>query len=101
MKTLLSTIAVALSIIIFTTPPIFAKKDKGFVSLFNGKNLKGWKTPSGEHAWKVIDGVIDYEAKGGPFAFLVAKMLNGQLRKGFTGFIHQLEPAAQQRTASS
>ncbi|MDG2112902.1 MAG: SRPBCC family protein [Actinomycetota bacterium] len=43
----------------------------------------------------------DYEAKGGPFAFLVAKMLNGQLRKGFTGFIHQLEPAAQQRTASS
>ena len=65
MKTLLSTIAVSLSIIIFTTPPIFAKKDKGFVSLFNGKNLKGWKTPSGEHAWKVIDGVIDYEAKGG------------------------------------
>ncbi|MDA0725061.1 MAG: DUF1080 domain-containing protein [Verrucomicrobia bacterium] len=42
-----------------------AKKDKGFVSLFNGKDLKGWKTPAGTHAWKVIDGVIDYEAKGG------------------------------------
>ena len=44
------------------------KKDNGkggFESLFNGKNLKGWKTPSGEHTWKVVDGVIDYEAKGG------------------------------------
>jgi len=41
------------------------KKGDGFVSLFNGKDLKGWKTPTGEHAWKVVDGVIDYEAKGG------------------------------------
>lgn len=38
---------------------------EGWVSLFNGKNLDGWVTPKGEHTWKVIDGVIDYEAKGG------------------------------------
>lgn len=43
----------------------------------------------------------DYEAKGGPFAFLMAKMLNGQLRKGFNGFLDQLEPAAQLRTETS
>ena len=42
-----------------------AKKEKGFVDLFNGKDLKGWKTPAVEHTWKVLDGVIDYEAKGG------------------------------------
>lgn len=39
--------------------------DNGWVSLFNGKDLAGWITPKKEHNWKVIDGVIDYEAKGG------------------------------------
>ncbi len=38
---------------------------EGWVSLFNGKDLSGWIPPSGDHAWKVIDGVIDYEARGG------------------------------------
>ncbi len=35
----------------------------GFVSLFNGKDLTGWKIPvnDGGH-WKVVDGVIDYDA---------------------------------------
>lgn len=37
----------------------------GWVSLFNGKDLSGWKTPAAAHNWTVIDGVIDYEAKGG------------------------------------
>ncbi len=40
-------------------------KEKGFTSLFNGKDLSGWVTPKGDHNWKVVDGVIDYEAKGG------------------------------------
>jgi hypothetical protein len=40
------------------TPP------KGFVSLFDGKTLAGWKVPPGDHGhWKVVDGVIDYDAK--------------------------------------
>ncbi len=39
------------------TPP-------GFVSLFNGKDFSGWKTPEGDGGhWKVIDGVIDYDAE--------------------------------------
>src|SRR5687767_15952439 len=35
----------------------------GFVSLFNGKDFTGWKVPDGDNGhWKVIDGVIDYDA---------------------------------------
>ena len=35
----------------------------GFVSLFNGKDFSGWKVPAGDNGhWKVIDGVIDYDA---------------------------------------
>lgn len=36
----------------------------GFVSLFNGSDLSGWKIPAGDNGhWKVIDGVIDYDAR--------------------------------------
>ena len=38
--------------------------DDGFVRLFNGKDLTGWKLPEGDNGhWKVIDGVIDYDAR--------------------------------------
>ncbi|MFT5433505.1 MAG: carbon monoxide dehydrogenase subunit G [Myxococcota bacterium] len=37
----------------------------------------------------------DYTANGRPFKGLVAKILQGQLRKGFNGFIDDLEPAAK------
>ena len=34
-----------------------------FVSIFNGKDLTGWKVPAGDNGhWKVVDGVIDYDA---------------------------------------
>jgi hypothetical protein len=37
---------------------------EGFVSLFNGRNFAGWKVPEGDNGhWKVIDGVIDYDAE--------------------------------------
>lgn len=40
-----------------------AEKD-GFVPLFNGKDLSGWKIPEGDNGhWKVVDGVIDYDAE--------------------------------------
>ncbi|MDP6357224.1 MAG: DUF1080 domain-containing protein, partial [Planctomycetota bacterium] len=40
-----------------------ARPDDGFVSLFNGKDLTGWKIPAGDNGhWKVLDGVIDYDA---------------------------------------
>ncbi len=36
----------------------------GFVSLFNGKDLSGWKIPEGDNGhWKILDGVIDYDAE--------------------------------------
>jgi hypothetical protein len=36
----------------------------GFVSLFNGRDLSGWKVPDGDGGhWKVVDGVIDYDAE--------------------------------------
>ena len=38
--------------------------EDGFVSLFNGVDLQGWKVPAGDNGhWKVVDGVIDYDAK--------------------------------------
>ena len=37
---------------------------QGFTKLFNGENLSGWKVPPGDNGhWKVVDGVIDYDAK--------------------------------------
>ena len=41
----------------------------GFTTLFNGKDLSGWRVPEGDGGhWKVVDAVIDYdgrsEAKG-------------------------------------
>src|SRR5688572_10602728 len=39
------------------------KSPDGFTSLFNGKDLSGWKIPAGDNGhWKVVDGVIDYDA---------------------------------------
>lgn len=36
----------------------------GFVTLFNGKDLLGWKVPAGDNGhWKVVDGAIDYDAQ--------------------------------------
>jgi hypothetical protein len=35
-----------------------------FKSLFDGKSLEGWTTPTGDNGhWRVIDGVIDYDAR--------------------------------------
>ena len=36
----------------------------GFIALFNGRDLSGWKVPQGDNGhWKVIEGVIDYDAE--------------------------------------
>ncbi len=41
-----------------------AAQQQKFVSLFNGKDLSGWKVPAGDNGhWKVADGVIDYDAE--------------------------------------
>ena len=36
----------------------------GFASLFNGKDLSGWRIPQGDNGhWRVVDGAIDYDAR--------------------------------------
>ncbi len=41
-----------------------SRPPRGFKALFNGRNLTGWKVPEGDNGhWKVIDGVIDYDAQ--------------------------------------
>ena len=42
----------------------------------------------------------DFEAKGGPLAGLVAALMKRQLDRGFSGFLDDLETAAQARSAS-
>ena len=40
------------------------RMEEGFISLFNGVDLAGWKVPEGDNGhWKVVDGVIDYDAR--------------------------------------
>ena len=40
------------------------RAEDGFVTLFNGVDLAGWKPPEGDNGhWKVLDGVIDYDAR--------------------------------------
>jgi len=64
MKSICFTIAM-----IIITSPLLAqvgseKIPDGFVSLFNRKSLDNWKIPAGDNGhWKVIDGVIDYDAE--------------------------------------
>ena len=48
------------SIVAHAAPP----EGEGWESLFNGKDLSGWKVPEGDGGhWKVVDGVIDYDAR--------------------------------------
>ncbi len=40
-----------------------ARSGDGYVPLFNGLDLNGWKIPAGDHGhWKVVGEVIDYDA---------------------------------------
>jgi len=44
-------------------PPQTPTGEGGFVPLFNGRDLTGWKVPAGDNGhWRVVDGVIDYDA---------------------------------------
>ena len=42
----------------------------------------------------------EYEPGGGPFKFLMGPMLDWQLKKGFGGFIDDLDKAAQAQPAT-
>lgn len=52
------------AVLTLTPAPADDKLPEGFVPLFNGKDLGGWKIPKGDNDhWKVVNGVIDYDAK--------------------------------------
>jgi hypothetical protein len=54
--------AVALLVVGLAAPADTAPE--GFVALFNGRDLSGWKVPPGDNGhWKVVNGVIDYDAR--------------------------------------
>jgi len=56
---------VGLSLLAASASPVqSAGPAGGFVSIFNGRDLSGWKIPEGDNGhWKVLDGVIDYDAR--------------------------------------
>ena len=80
MKVQLAKSKLALILALLFASSGYAKK-KDFVSLFNGKNLEQWILPKGEHTWKIIDGVIDYESKGG----------NLTTQKSFSDYVLKLD----------
>jgi len=61
MKTIV--IAVLMTLCLLTTAFAAPPPGGGWKSIFNGKDMAGWKVPQGDNGhWKVLDGVIDYDA---------------------------------------
>ena len=68
MRKISSLFITGLILVIFTVSGLAQEKNiyekEGYISLFNGKDLTGWKIPEGDNGhWSVIDGVIDYDAR--------------------------------------
>jgi 3-keto-disaccharide hydrolase len=57
-------LAAALTLVIAALSLAADTPPEGFVSLFNGKDFSGWKTPEGDNGhWRIVKGVIDYDAR--------------------------------------
>ncbi len=57
---------VLLLVLVVDPAPLTAQEapPPGFATLFNGKDLAGWRIPQGDNGhWRVVDGVIDYDAE--------------------------------------
>jgi hypothetical protein len=62
MRAKLHAVFVCLPAIAIATATVAAQGQ--FTSLFNGRDLSGWKVPAGDNGhWRVVDGVIDYDAE--------------------------------------
>jgi hypothetical protein len=56
--------ALLLAVVLLAIAPVAAQAADGFVPLFGGHDLAGWKIPVGDNGhWRVVDGVIDYDAR--------------------------------------
>jgi hypothetical protein len=65
-RLLLAVLLPAAPALLAALPPVHAQDapPAGFVSLFNGKDLAGWRVPEGDNGhWKVVGGAIDYDAE--------------------------------------
>jgi hypothetical protein len=51
-------VALAVLAAFLVTIPGLTAAEKGFTSLFNGKNLKGWKASENVASWSVKDGML-------------------------------------------
>ena len=59
-------------------------KDQGWVSLFDGKTLKGWRQINGAAAYKVDQGtILGTTAEGSPNSFLCTEKLYGDFELEF------------------
>ncbi len=67
MNRCLGQVVLAFAVVVVCRPCVAVaqgEREDGFVQLFNGKDLSGWKVPPGDNGhWKVVDGVIDYDAE--------------------------------------
>jgi len=58
---------IGISALVFTSVTLWSAEEApptGFTSLFNGRDLSGWKVPEGDGGhWKIVNGVIDYDAE--------------------------------------
>jgi hypothetical protein len=56
--------SVALMVLVALDGSAQSSAPPGFTSLFNGKDLTGWRIPEADNNhWRVVDGVIDYDAR--------------------------------------
>lgn len=76
MKTILFTTFVALASI--------ATAEEGWVSLFDGQSLTGWKQLNGTASYKVVDGtIVGTTAEGSPNSFLCSEKSYGDFELEF------------------
>ena len=64
MRTMTRQLSSALTVVCVLSLGLIGSAQSKGVSLFNGKDFTGWKVPAGDNGhWKVVDGVIDYDAE--------------------------------------
>lgn len=69
----MSILRLLLTVLIVTIPsPRQSPEDSGWVALFNGKDLTGWKT-NGAEKWVVEDGTIVCESTVGHYGYLTTE----------------------------
>jgi hypothetical protein len=81
-------------LIILSAFPSFAGKNKGWTSLFNGKDLSGWKQLNGKAKYEALRGeIVGTSVFGTPNSFLVTE-------KNYGDFILEMDLLVESTTNS-